>query len=120
MKDETNHCRVRPGDRQAGLAFDNMGNLCMADLAGKIYRDALSGVLRWQGWTTFGSVPNSAQRLAFDSVGNLFVVDSGDANGHGNAIYELTAQGARSTFGKEAIGEAFSYVAFQQMPSCCQ
>ena len=110
-----------PGDRPADLALDWMGNLYMADLGGKIYRYDLSGVLRRQGRTTFGSVPNSAQSLAFDSVGNLFVVDVGDANGKGNAIYEFTAQGARSTFAKgEALGESFLCVAFQPMQVCCQ
>ena len=112
---------LNPGDRPSDLAFDSMGNLYMADLGGKIYRYALSGVLRRQGRTTFGSVPNSAQSLAFDSVGNLFVVDVGDANGKGNAIYEFTAQGARSTFAKgEALGESFLCVAFQPMQVCCQ
>ena len=61
-----------------------MGNLYMADLGGKIYKYALSGVLRRYPRTMFGSVPNSAQSLAFDLAGNLFVVDAGDANG--NAI----------------------------------
>ena len=112
---------LNAGDRPADLAFDNMGNLYMADLSGKIYRYALSGVLRRYSRTTFGSVPNSAQSLAFDSAGNLFVVDVGDANGKGNAIYEFTAQGARSTFAKgEALGESFLCVAFQPVSSCCQ
>ena len=112
---------LNTGDRPADLALDSMGNLYMADLGGKIYRYDLSGVLRRYPRTTFGSVPNSAQSLAFDSAGNLFVVDVGDANGNGNAIYEFTAEGARSTFAKgEALDETFSYVAFQPMPSCCQ
>jgi sugar lactone lactonase YvrE len=109
------------GNRPADLAFDGTGDLYMADLGGKIYRYDLSGVLRRQGRTTFGSVPNSAQSLAFDSLGNLFVVDVGDANGNGNAIYKFTQQGARSTFAKAgALGEMFSYVAFQPMQVCCQ
>jgi len=92
----------------------------MGDLGGKIYRYALSGVLRRYSRTTFGSVPNSAQSLAFDSVGNLFVVDVGEANGRGNAIYEFTAQGARSTFASvDSVGESFACVAFQPIP-CCQ
>jgi sugar lactone lactonase YvrE len=62
---------LNPGDRPADLAFDSMGNLYIADLGGKIYRYALRGVLRRQGRTTFGSVPNSARSLAFDSAGNL-------------------------------------------------
>ena len=112
---------LNAGDRPADLALDSMGNLYMADLGGKIYRYALSGVLRRYNRTTFGSVPNSAQSLAFDSAGNLFVVDVGDANGHGNAMYEFTAQGTRSTFAKgEALGESFLCLTFQPVPSCCQ
>ena len=99
-----------------------MGNLFMADLGGKIYRYDLSGVLRRHVRTTFGSVPNSAQSLAFDSAGNLFVVDVGDVSGNGNAnaIYKFTQQGARSTFASgQALSETFACVAFQPMP-CCQ
>jgi len=112
---------LNPGDRPADLALDSMGNLYMADLGGNIYRYALSGVLRRYSRSTFGSVPDSAQSLAFDNAGNLFVVDVGDANGKGNAIYEFTAQGARSTFAKgNTLGETFLCLAFQPMPSCCQ
>ena len=93
---------LNPGDRPADLALDRMGNLFMADLGGNIYRYALSGVLRRYSRTTFGSVPNSAQSLAFDSAGNLFVVDAGDVNGTGttmsNAIYKFTQQGVRGMF----------------------
>ena len=113
-----------PGDRPADLAFDSMGNLYMGDLGGKIYRYDLSGVLRRQGRTTFGSVPNSAQSLAFDSAGNLLVVDGGDVNGTGtgsaNAIYKFTPQAVRSTFASaQSLGESFACLAFQPMP-CCQ
>ena len=62
-----------PSDRPADLAFDSMGNLLMADLGGKIFKYNLNGVLRRHIRTVFGSVPNSAQSLACDSAGNLFV-----------------------------------------------
>ena len=116
---------LNSGDRPADLALGSMGTLYMADLGGNIYRYNLSGVLSRQVRTTFGSVPNSAQSLAFDSAGNLFAVDAGGVNTSGsaipNAIYKFTAQGARSPFAKgQALGETFSYVAFQPMPVCCQ
>jgi hypothetical protein len=89
-------------DRPADLAFDSMGNLFMGDLGGKIYKYDLHGVR-----TTFGSVPNSAQSLACDNAGNLFVLDA-------SIIYKFTPQGARSIFASgQAFGETFSHVAFQ-------
>jgi streptogramin lyase len=115
---------LEPGDRPADLAIDNMDNLYMADLNGKIYRYDLSGVLRRHPRTTFGSVPDSAHSLAFDSAGNLFVMDAGGMNGAGsvmpNAIYKFTQQGARSAFASaDAIGESFACLAFQPI-ACCQ
>jgi sugar lactone lactonase YvrE len=109
---------LNPGDRPADLALDSMGNLYMGDLGGKIYRYDLSGVLRRYPRTMFGSVPHSAQSLAFDLAGNLFVVDAGN----GNAIYKFTAQGARSIFAPvvDGVGESFACLAFQPMPVCCQ
>ena len=113
-----------PGDRPADLALDNMGNLYMADLGGKIYKYDLSGVLRRQGRATFGSVPNSAQSLAFDAAGNLFVVDAGGVNNTGtvnaNAIYKFTQQGVRSAFvSGPSLDESFVCLAFQPVV-CCQ
>jgi hypothetical protein len=115
---------LNPGDRPADLALDSMGNLYMADLGGKIYRYDLSGVLRRYNRTTFGSVPNSAQSLGFDSAGNLFVVggqsvttENGTAT---NAVYKFTPQGARSTFASiDGPGESFASLAFRPM-ACCQ
>jgi len=113
--------RLDSDDHPVDLAFDSMDNLYMADLGGKIYKYDLSGVLRRYARTSFGSVPNSAQSLAFDGAGNLFVVDVGDASGNGNAIYKFTTQGARSTFTKGiALSETLSYVAFRPTQVCCQ
>jgi sugar lactone lactonase YvrE len=108
---------LAPSDHPTDLAFDAMGNLFMADQGGNIYKYDLGGVLRRQRRTTFGSVPGSAQSLAFDSTGNLLVVDAGDVNGIGstepNAIYKFTQQGARTAFASaEALGERFSQLGF--------
>ena len=115
---------LNPGDRPADLALDSMGNLYMGDLGGKIYKYDLSGVLGRYPRTMFGTVPNSAQSLAFDSAGNLFVVDAGDVNGTGttmsNAIYKFTQQGVRGMFASpQALGDSFACLAFQSIP-CCQ
>lgn len=116
-----------PSDRPADLAFNSVGNLLMADLSGNIYKYDLGVLRRHPGRTTFGSVPSSAQSLACDSAGNLFVVDAGDSKGNGNAIYKFTAQGVRSIFAPGPVpsgpvsGETFSHVAFQPtLPVCCQ
>ena len=111
-------------DRPADLAFDSLGNLFLADLGGNIYKYTLNGALRPHTRTIFGSVPNSAQSLGFDSAGNLLVVDGGAVNstdtGAPNAIYKFTQQGARSTFASaQALGERFACIAFQPM-ACCQ
>jgi sugar lactone lactonase YvrE len=113
-----------PSDRPADLVFDSMGNLLMADVGGKIFKYNLNGVLRRHIRTTYGSVPNSAQSLACDSAGNLFVVDAGGVSGSGsatpNAIYKFTPQGARSMFASgQALSESFACLAFQPIP-CCQ
>jgi len=66
-------------------------------------------------------VPNSAQSLTFDSAGNLFVVDAGDANGGGNAVYKFTPKGSRSAFASgQALSETFSHIALQPMPVSSQ
>nr|AIA11092.1 NHL repeat [uncultured bacterium] len=110
-----------PSDRPADLAFDSIGNLLMADLGGNIYKYDLV-VLRRHPRTTFGSVPNSAQSLACDSAGNLFVVDPGNVTSTGsvpNAIYKFTSQGARSMFASGQAGsESFACLAFQPIPCC--
>jgi hypothetical protein len=91
----------------------------MADLGDNIYRYDL-GILRRYPRTTFGSVPNSAQSLVWDSSGNLFVVDAGDVNGNGNMIYRFTSQAVRTPFASgQTLGETFAYLA-SQPPVCCQ
>ena len=50
--------------------------------------------------------------------GNLFVVDTGDVNGNGTAIYEFTSQAVRSPFGN-TLNESLVCLAFQPM-ACCQ
>jgi sugar lactone lactonase YvrE len=114
---------LNPADRPADLAFDSMGNLYMADLGGNIYKYTLNGVLRRYSRSTFGSVPNGAQSLAFDSAGDLFVVAVGSVTNSGNAIpntvYEFK-QGVRSAFvSGEALDESFACLAFQPLV-CCQ
>ena len=112
---------LAPSDHPTDLAFDGMGNLFMADQAGNIYKyDLGSPMRRHPGRTTFGSVPGNAQSLAFDSAGNLLVVDAGGVNGIGstepNAIYKFTQQGARTAFASaEALGERFSQLGFEPM-----
>ena len=108
-------------DRPTDLAFDTMGNLLMADLGGNIYKYNLGGVLRRHIRTTFGSVPDSAQSLAFDGAGNLFVVDAGTIGSSANpkAIYKFTQQGMRSSFAAgQALNESFACLAFQPIPCC--
>jgi sugar lactone lactonase YvrE len=106
-----------PTDRPADLALDSMGRLYMADLGGNIYRYNLGGALHRQPRTIFGSVPHSAQSLAWDNSGDLFVVDAGDVNGNGNAIYKFNSQIARTPFvSGHNPGETFAYLACQPVP----
>jgi len=112
-----------PGDRPADLAFDTMGNLLMADLGGNIYKYDLV-ILRRHPRTIFGSVPGSAQSLACDSAGNLFVVDAGDVSSSGtgapNGIYKFNQQGVRKAFvAVKTVNESFACLAFQPV-ACCQ
>jgi len=104
---------LSPSDRPSDLALDTMGNLLMADLGGNIYKYYLYPPLRRQGRTIFGSVPNSARSLACDSANNLFVVDGGDVNGSGNALYEFTTQTGRKRFAPDTLGESFVCLAVQ-------
>jgi len=103
---------LNPSDRPSDLALDTMGNLLMADLGGNIYKYYLYPPFRRQGRTIFGSVPNSARSLACDSANNLFVVDAGDVNGSGNALYEFTTQ-VRRQFAPATLGESFLCLAVQ-------
>ena len=119
---------LEPSDRPVDLAFDSMGNLLMADLGGNIYKYNLNGVLRRHIRTIFGSVPNSAQSLACDSAGNLFVVDSGlsDKPEQGvvtniakvpSVIYEFAPNGNRRNFAKREpandLSLGYAYLALQ-------
>ena len=68
--------------------------------------------------TTFGSVPNSAQSLACDSAGNLFVVDAARRERQrGTQSTNHTTQGVRSTSASGGSGtghpETFSHVAVE-------
>jgi sugar lactone lactonase YvrE len=86
-------------DLPTGLAFDNAGNLFVADvsthgnynLRGAIYKFTPGGVR-----STFasGNLTNP-EALAFDNVGNLFVADPNPGSG---AIDKFTPTGHRSTF----------------------
>src|SRR5262245_45446015 len=111
---------LNPTDRPSDLALDSMGNLLMSDLGGNVYKYYLYLPLRRQGRTIFGSVPNSARSLALDTANNLFVVDGGDVNGSGNAVYKFTTQAVRTPFAPGGIGESFACLAVQPMPCCEQ
>ena len=102
-------------DRPSDLAIDTTGNLFMADLGGNVYKYYVYSPLRRQGRTIFGSVPNSARSLACDSANNLFVVDAGDVNGRGNAVYKFTTQAVRTPFAPSVLGESFLCLAVQPM-----
>jgi sugar lactone lactonase YvrE len=82
----------------AGLAFDQAGNLFVAD-GGAIYKFTPAGVR-----TTFAS-GLSPSGLTFDSAGNLVVADGGSG-----AVYKFTPAGVRTTFASglsQANGLAF-------------
>src|SRR5438128_608622 len=48
--------------------------------------------------STFASGLSGPQGLAFDSAGNLFVLEGGDIDGLGAAIFKFTPAGKKSTF----------------------
>ena len=116
---------LNPGDRPTDLAFDPFGNLLMADLDGKIFKYFMTTPLKPHNPIVFGSVPGSAQSLAFDSAGNLLVVAGAvDSTPLGtaasNAIYKFTPQGVRSSFASaQELGQTFACLAFRQM-ACCE
>ena len=96
-------------------------NLCVSGRdanGGEIFKFAWDG-----GQSIFASGLYKPSDLAFDSAGNLFVVDAGDASGSTaipNAIYKFTQQAARSTFASgPALGETFACLAFQPI-ACCE
>src|SRR6516162_5987223 len=70
-----------------GLAFDNAGNLFVAD-SGSIYKFDPAGHR-----SSFASGLSSPVGLACDLAGDLFAADSGSGN-----IYKFTSGGAQSTF----------------------
>ena len=73
----------------SGLAFDNAGNLFVADAgSGAVYKFTPAGVR-----TTFASGLNYPSGLAFDRAGNLFV----DAGERQQSINSLRT-GVRTTF----------------------
>src|SRR5437899_2110215 len=60
---------------------------------GKIFKFTWDGVQ-----SIFASGLGAPQGLAFDSTGNLFVLDGGYIDGLGGAIYKFTPAGVRHTF----------------------
>ena len=81
-----------------GLAFDNAGNLFVADqgnnlIGGVIYKFKPNGAR-----SIFASGLTYPVGLAFNSAGNLFVADKGSPN-----IYEFKPNGVRSTFASVSI-----------------
>jgi len=86
---------------------------------GVIYKFSWDG-----GQSIFAAGLNTPGDVAFDSAGNLFVVDAGGVNNAGgvipNAVYKFTQQGTRSTFASvDGVGESFACLALQPIP-CCQ
>jgi sugar lactone lactonase YvrE len=84
----------------SGLAIDNSDNVFVmaedsndSNQASTIYKFTPAAVQ-----STFGSIPGQGIGLAFDSAGNLFAADAGDANGQNQAIYEFAPDGARTIF----------------------
>ena len=72
----------------------------------------------WDGkHSIFASGLTDPWDVAFDSAGNLLLVDYDRGGLLGNAaIYKITAHGTRTTFASgSAVGESFSCVVFEPM-----
>ncbi|HEX4708513.1 MAG TPA: hypothetical protein VH229_12380, partial [Candidatus Udaeobacter sp.] len=102
---------------QMHLACDSAGNLFVSGsfgdvMSGSVYKITPNGVR-----TIFASGMYAPASLAFDCLGNLFVVDSGILPEFPGVIYEFTPAAKRSIFARAAgsrePGLEFIYLAFQ-------
>ena len=99
------------------LACDSAGNLFVsgrfgAIVSANVYKITPNGVR-----TTFASGMYAPASMAFDYLGNLFVVDLGFLPEVPSVIYEFTPAAKRSIFARAAgsrePGLEFRYLAFQ-------